>query len=281
VDSLKSAWLIEGGFSEDVKTKTIQIQNLSPLSRYDSFIDKLNRILDNSGVDYRIDNRSREEVELTVKVKCSDEDYKELSARIKKETQHIVTENIVLVKDGMVLEYSSVEEYLDQFRVHKEEVLLKRLIKDAFYNDRELEFLEAKLKFLIFMSQKKRDNDEIITFLKPFATWIKNRLEAIPLIKLSSNEIELTKQKILEAKQKAKDLKKSIKDQEIIWKKIAKDWSRLTKKTTKQTSLMGSGSEGSYNGIQIWNPEEYLEKEQEMVNESVEVPEEEETKTDQ
>jgi len=279
VDSLKSAWLIEGGFSEDVKTKTIQIQNLSPLSRYDSFIDKLNRILDNSGVDYRIDNRSREEVELTVKVKCSDEDYKELSARIKKETQHIVTENIVLVKDGMVLEYSSVEEYLDQFRVHKEEVLLKRLIKDAFYNDRELEFLEAKLKFLIFMSQKKRDNDEIITFLKPFATWIKNRLEAIPLIKLSSNEIELTKQKILEAKQKAKDLKKSIKDQEIIWKKIAKDWSRLTKKTTKQTSLMGSGSEGSYNGIQIWNPEEYLEKEAEILSDGTEeVEEEEETK---
>jgi DNA gyrase/topoisomerase IV subunit A len=262
VDSLRSAWLIEGGFESDVKTKTIQISNLSPLSRYDSFVDKLNKILGNSGIDYKLDNKSREEVEITLRLRCSDQEFSDMSARIKRETQHIVTENIVLVKDGAVLDYSSVEEYLDQFKVHMEEVLLRRLLKDAFYNDRELEFLEAKLKFLVFMSQKKRTNEEIIEFLKQFIQWIKNRLESIQLIKLSSNEIELTKQKIIEAKQKAKDIRKAIKDQEIICKKVAKDWARNTKKTTKQSSLLVGGSEGSYNGIQIWNPEEYLEKEE-------------------
>jgi len=270
VDSLKSAWLIEGGFLSDPKAKTIQISNLSPLSRYDSFIDKLNRILDNSGLDYKLDNRSREEVEIGLRLKCSDQDFSDLSARIKKETQHIVTENIVLVKDGAVLDYSSVEEYLDQFKVHMEEVLLRRLMKDAFYNDRELEFLEAKLKFLVFMSQKKRTNEEILEFLKQFVQWIKNRLESIQLIKLSSNEIEITKEKIIEAKQKAKDIRKSIKDQEIVCKKVAKDWARNTKKTTKQSSLLVGGNEGSYNGIQIWNPEEYLEKEEAIENEEVE-----------
>ena len=270
VDSLKSAWLIEGGFLSDPKAKTIQISNLSPLSRYDSFIDKLNRILDNSGLDYKLDNRSREEVEIGLRLKCSDQDFSDLSARIKKETQHIVTENIVLVKDGAVLDYSSVEEYLDQFKVHMEEVLLRRLMKDAFYNDRELEFLEAKLKFLVFMSQKKRTNEEILEFLKQFVQWIKNRLESIQLIKLSSNEIEITKEKIIEAKQKAKDIRKAIKDQEIVCKKVAKDWARNTKKTTKQSSLLVGGNEGSYNGIQIWNPEEYLEKEEAIENEEVE-----------
>ena len=278
VDSLRSAWLIEGGFSSDPKTKTIQISNLSPLSRYDSFIDKLNKILDNSGIDYKLDNKSREEVEISLRLRCSDQDFSDLSARIKKETQHIVTENIVLVKDGAVLDYSSVEEYLDQFKVHMEEVLLRRLMKDSFYNDRELEFLEAKLKFLVFMSQKKRTNEEIIEFLKQFVQWIKNRLESIQLIKLSSNEIELTKQKILEAKQKAKDIRKAIKDQEIVCKKVAKDWARNTKKTTKQSSLLVGGNEGSYNGIQIWNPEEYLEKEESIENEEVE-EESEETKS--
>jgi DNA gyrase/topoisomerase IV subunit A len=278
VDSLKSAWLIEGGFLSDPKAKTIQISNLSPLSRYDSFIDKLNRILDNSGIDYKLDNRSREEVEIGLRLKCSDQDFSDLSARIKKETQHIVTENIVLVKDGAVLDYSSVEEYLDQFKVHMEEVLLRRLMKDAFYNDRELEFLEAKLKFLVFMSQKKRTNEEIIEFLKQFVQWIKNRLESIQLIKLSSNEIELTKEKIIEAKQKAKDIRKAIKDQEVVCKKVAKDWARNTKKTTKQSSLLVGGNEGSYNGIQIWNPEEYLEKEEAFENEEV-VEETEETKS--
>lgn len=269
VDSLKSAWLIEGGFDSDPKTKTIQITNLSPLSRYDSFIDKLNKILDNSEIDYKLDNKSREEVEVTLRLKCSDQQFSEMSARIKRETQHIVTENIVLVKDGAVLDYSSVEEYLDQFKVHMEEVLLRRLMKDSFYNDRELEFLEAKLKFLIFMSQKKRTNEEIIDFLKDFVQWIKNRLESIQLIKLSSNEIEITKQKIIEAKQKAKDIRKAIKDQEVVCKKVAKDWARNTKKTTKQSSLLVGGNEGSYNGIQIWSPEEYLEKEETIENNEI------------
>lgn len=278
VDSLKSAWLVEGGFSSDPAAKTIQVQNLSPLMRYDSFIDKLNRVLEMSGVDYRMDNRSREEVELTLKLKCSDAQFKELSDRIKKETQHIVTENIVLVKDGSVLEYTSVEEYLDQFRVHMEEVLLKRLIRDSFYNDRELEFLEAKLKFLIFMSQKKRTNEEIIEFLKQFQVWIKNRLEAIQLVKLSSTEIELTKKKIEEAKQKAKEIKKAIKEQEIKVKKIAKEWSRVSKKSIKQSSLISGGEEGSFNGIQIWNPEEYLQKEEEVLSGEQIQEEQEETK---
>ena len=277
VDSLKSAWLVEGGFSSDPSSKTIQIQNLSPLMRYDSFIDKLNRVLEMSGVDYRMDNRSREEVELTLKFKCSDAQFKELSDRLKKETQHIVTENIVLVKDGSVLEYTSVEEYLDQFRVHMEEVLLKRLIRDSFYNDRELEFLEAKLKFLVFMSQKKRNNEEIIEFLKQFQVWIKNRLESIQLVKLSSTEIELTKKKIEEAKEKAKEIKKAIKEQEIKVKKIAKDWARVSKKSIKQSSLISGGDEGSFNGIQIWNPEEYLEKEEDVLS-GEEIEGEEETK---
>jgi DNA gyrase/topoisomerase IV subunit A len=225
-----------------------------------------------------MDNRSREEVELTIKIKCSDSQFKEISDRVKKETQHIVTENIVLVKDGSVLEYTSVEEYLDQFRVHMEEVLLKRLIRDSFYNDRELEFLEAKLKFLIFMSQKKRNNDEIVEFLKQFETWIKNRLESIQLIKLSSTEIEITKKKIEEAKQKAKDIRKAIKEQEIKVKKIAKEWARVSKKSIKQSSLISGGDEGTFNGIQIWNPEEYLEKEVEALSGEEIDEEQEETK---
>lgn len=261
VDGIRSAWLIEGQFSSDLKTKTINVLSLSPLIRYPSFLDRINRILEISCVDYKMDNRSKEEVEFSLKFRCSDDQFKEISDRIKKETQQIVTENIVLVKDGTVLEYSSVEEYLDQFRVHKEEVLLKRLVRDSFYNDRELEFLEAKLKFLIFMSQKKRSNQEILEFLNPFPGWIKNRLESIPLIKLSSNEIEITKQKIEEAKQKAKDIKKSIKEQEIVLKKIVKEWNKISKNTVKQSSLILNPVGETFNGIQVWNPEDHLEGE--------------------
>ena len=161
-----------------------------------------------------------------------------------------------------------MDEYLDQFRVHKEEVLYKRLLKDSYYNDRELEFQEAKLKFLIFMSQKKRTNEEIIEFLKPFESWIKSRLESIQLIKLSSNEIELTKKKIDELKASGKQIRASIKIQETQWKSIKKDWERNNKSKAKQSSLVGQTSEERYNGIEVWNPEEAIKEMEETEVES-------------
>ena len=278
VESLKSAWLIEGQFSCDSKLKTITIHSLSPLSRFDSFNDKLHKILINSGLDYKVENKSKDEVEVLIKIKGSDSEFTFISDRIRKETQHIVTENIVIVKDGAVLEYSSIEEYLDQFSVHKEEVLYKRILKDQYYNDMDLEFNEAKLKFLIYMTEKKRSNEEILAFLKPYPSWIQSKLEGIPLVKLSSTEIELTKNKIQEFKDQAKLLKIQVKEQNSKWQASLKNWNTLFKKNLKQSSLMmDSSSEGSYNGIPIWNAEEYLLEEEKIFSNSEEPEQNEET----
>lgn len=273
IDSLKSAWLIEGEFMADKGARTIKILSLSPLARYDTFITKLGLILESRPVDYRIENRSKEEVEVTIKLKCTDEQFDEVSDRIKKETQKIVTENIVLVKDGVVMEYESIQEYLDQFRVHREEVVYKRMVKDLYYNDREISFQEAKLKFLIFMQGKKRLNDEIVEFLKQFDSWIRSRLEAIVLVKLSEKEIEETKKKIVELKDLAIELKKNMKEQESNWRKIKKSWEASTKSKPKQSALISGTVSETLDGIEIWNPEEA------MIDEVVdgEVLEEEET----
>lgn len=275
VEGFKSAWLIEGEFEANKSTKTLHINSLSPLARYDNFITKLGMILESRGVDYKIENRSKEEVEVTVKLKCSDSEFEIISDRVKKETQKIVTENITLVKDGLVMEYSSIHEYLDQFRVHREEVFYKRLVKDSEYNYRELEFQEAKLQFLIFMQGKKRLNDEILAFLKPYDNWIKSRLESIVLVKLSEKEIELTKQKIEELKNSGKELKKEIKAQESNWKKTKKEWESTSKSKLKQSTLMAESLPGSFNGIEIWNPEEALEEI--ATNEESELEDSEET----
>lgn len=273
VDGLKSAWLIEGEFVANKAAKTIQVLSLSPLARYDTFITKLGLILESKGVDYRIENRSKQEVEVTVKLKCSDDLFDEVAEKIKKETQKIVTENIILVKDGLVVEYETIHEYLDQFRVHKEEVLYKRVLKDIHYNDRELEFQEAKLKFLVFMQAKKRLDAEIVEFLKGFDTWIKNRLEAIALVKLSEKEIEATKNKIAELKKIGADLKKALKAQSDKWNKIRKEWESSTKSKPKQSTLVAETSGSSFNGIEIWNPEEAIISEE--IEGEVETEEEE------
>ena len=149
-----------------------------------------------------------------------------------------------------------------------EEVLYKRTIKDLYYHERELAYQEAKLKFLIFMSGKKRLNDEIVEFLSTFEIWIKNRLESIVLIKLSEKEIDLTKVKIDELKSNIIADKKLMKIQEDKWKKVKKEWELATKMKPKQTTLL-TEAQGSYNGIEIWNPEEALidEAEEEIVEE--------------
>jgi DNA gyrase/topoisomerase IV subunit A len=267
VDGLRSAWLLEGEFVANKSARTIEIQSLSPLSRYDTFITKLGLILESKGVDYRIENRSKEEVEVLIKLKCSDEQFDDVATRVKKETQKIVTENIVLVKDGLVMEYDNIQEYLDQFRVHREEVIYKRIVKDLYYNDRELAFQEAKLKFLVFMQAKKRLNDEIVEFLKQYESWIKTRLEAIALVRLSEKEIEATKSRIEELKSNAIVLKKSIKEQGDKWQGIKKAWEKATKSKPKQSALVATSSTDTFNGIEIWNPEEAIEED---VEESVE-----------
>ena len=261
VEGLRSAWLIEGEFTANKAARTIEVLSLSPLSRYDTFITKLGLIRESRGVDYRIENRSKEEVGVIVKLKCNDEQFDEVAERVRKETQKIVTENIVLVKDGLVLEYESIQEYLDQFRVHREEVIYKRFIKDLYYNDRELAFQEAKLKFLVFMQAKKRLNDEIVEFVKGYESWIRTRLEAITLVRLSEKEIESTKQKIEELKNNATLLKKTIKDQADKWNGIKKAWEIAAKAKPKQSTLMMNSSTDTFNGIEIWNPEEVLEEE--------------------
>lgn len=268
IEGLKSAWLIEGEFVSNKTNKTIQVLSLSPLARYDTFITKLGLILDSRGIDYKLENKSKTEVEVNIKLRCSDGEFEEVSERIRKETQKIITENIVFVKDGLVMEYDTIQEYLDQYRVHMEEVLYKRTIKDLYYHERELAYQEAKLKFLIFMSGKKRLNDEIVEFLSTFEIWIKNRLESIVLIKLSEKEIDLTKVKIDELKSNIIADKKLMKIQEDKWKKVKKEWELATKMKPKQTTLL-TEAQGSYNGIEIWNPEEALidEAEEEIVEE--------------
>jgi len=262
VDSLKSAWMIEGDVEIDPNNRIFKINSISPLQRYDVFFPRLNNLLETSLLNYKIENSSTEEVKITIKFRCTDSQFKEISEKISKETKQIVTENIVFVKDGNVLEYENIEDYLEDFIVHREKTILKRYEKDLFYLEEELEFLEAKLKFLIFMSEKKRNVEEVEKFLSPYKKEISRRLESISLVKLTKEEIINTKEEINRIKEdiKAKALK--IKDQKIKLKEVEKINSSIPKKSSRTTSLMSDSQNEFYNGIRIFNPEEEKEDEE-------------------
>jgi DNA gyrase/topoisomerase IV subunit A len=267
MESLKSAWLIEGETEIDLASRTFKINSISPLQRYESFFTRLNISLEKSALNYKIDNFSTEDVKISIKFRCTDGEFKSVCEKLAKETKQIVTENIVFVKDGNVLEYDRLEDYIEDFIVHREKNILKRLERDLVYLENELEFLEAKLKFLIFMSEKKRTSDEVSEFMVGYKKEIVRRLESIPLTRLTKEEIIKTREEINSCKISIKEKNQEIKDQSKKFKEIEKNNLSAKKKTSRTTSLLGEAKEEFHNGIRIFDPEEEsFEEEQEETN---------------
>ena len=263
MDSLRSAWLIEGDVEMDVATRTFKINSISPLQRYESFFIRLNSLLERSGVNYKMDNFSTEEVKISIKFRCTDQEFKDVCFLVAKETKQIVTENIVFVRDGSVLEYECMEDYFEDFIVHRELTILKRFERDLLYLQNDLEFLEAKLKFLTFMSDKKRSADDVNEFLSNYKREISRRLESIPLTKLTKEEIIKTSEEIKSIKESIKNKIQEIKDQKAKFKGAEKYHASLGRKNSKTTSLLGDVREEFHNGIRIFDPEEIEEETEE------------------
>jgi DNA topoisomerase-2 len=268
MDSLKSAWLIEGDIDIDFHSRTFKINSISPLQRYESFFIRLNNLLDRSGINYKMDNFSTDDVKISIKFRCTDQEFKDISNLVAKETKQIVTENIVFVRNGSVLEYDYIEEYLEDFIVQREKTILKRLERDLIYLTENLEFLEAKLKFLTFMQEKKRGNDEVLEFLSNYKKEISRRLESISLVKLTKEEIIKTKEEINSVKSDIKNKNIDIKNQKDRVKKVEKENS-LIRKTSKSrmTSLLEDVREDFHNGIRIFDPEDEILEDVEQENE--------------
>jgi len=227
---LENTWLIESGFESVPAKRTLRIFDLPPIIRYDGFMTRLEQKLDLNGYDYRIENKSQTKCDITITFRGITEDqFKKMSESIGKISKIIVKEDVVFVKDGGVIEYNSVKEYLDHFKVHLENVRLKRIIKDSDNLSSELSFLEAKHKFLIFMMERKRNNQEITDFLSAYNANISSRLQRIEAIKLSKESVEETVARIKEIKSEIVEIKKMIKEQEKIYKKIEKEFKPIKK----------------------------------------------------
>lgn len=237
-------WLLESGFEINEKKKTIHIFDLPPVMRYDSFMIKLIQKLDLLGIEYRMQNNSQSKCEIFINFTRSvDNEWERVCGMVKKLTQIIVKEDVVFIKDGAVVQLESVKEYLDMFKIHIEEVKLKRLKTDETNYKLDLEFLEAKLQFLIFMSQKKRTNQEIIEFLSKFVGWISNKLSGIQIVKLSADHIKETEEEIKQIKQKIKTTQAQVKKQQEILVAVTKVYrknksSTLMVSTKKEIPLM-------------------------------------------
>ena len=250
---MENTWLVESGFEVNAPKRTLRIFDLPPIIRYDGFMTRLEHKLELNGFEYRIENKSQTKCDISITFRGVTEDqFKRMVDSISKISKIIVKEDIVFVKDGGVIEYNSVKEYLDHFKVHLENVRLKRILKDSDNLSSELIFLEAKLKFLNFMMERKRNNQEIIEFLSVYPANISSRLQRIEAIKLSKESVEETILRIKEIKQEIVEIKKKSKEQEKIFKKAEKEF----KPVKKQAALGALFEPTQIEGIEIFEVSE-------------------------
>jgi DNA gyrase/topoisomerase IV subunit A len=264
-DGSKKSWLISGTITVDEKAKSIRITEIPPLMKYESFIKKLSKYTENSKAEFNMLNDSSDIIDITLKYKGG-VPWEEFRNRIEKMTKMIVTETMVFVKDGSVIEYEDLIDYLNEFKAHREFVRLEKSKYDAQVYDEELDFLRAKLMYLKFMLAKKRSEPEIDEFFATYSTKTKNRLERILLRDLSQESVNRVIVLIKEMEKKLIDEKKVSEKLTISHAKLVSSLPQRSKATRNRSVDLFLGEENEIDGIEVYVPEDE-ESEEENENE--------------
>jgi DNA gyrase/topoisomerase IV subunit A len=214
------SWLIEGVFTVDEKAKTVSITEIPPLMKYDNFVKKLSNYAEFSKAEFGIDNRSTDTLDITLKFKGG-VTWDEFRDRIGKMTKMLVTETMVFVKDGSVIEYQNITDYINEFRAHREFVRLQKSLYDIDVYSEELLFLKSKVEYLKFMLAAKRKEPEIEDFLAKYPARTASRLERTLLRDLNPEAIKRTNDLIAEETKKLQTEHKTKDSLQKSWEKLS------------------------------------------------------------
>lgn len=219
-DSHRS-WIISGVLDTRVhgKKHVIHITEIPVIDKYETFIAKINNILEKENISsVKITNNSQDNIDLILETQ-SKKDYDKVLKALQKIISSKISENIGFVRDGVLLQYERFEDYLTDYRVWQHEVVLKKMKYDYDVISKNLLFENAKEKFILFMMQGKRNQDQVEEFLKQFVEF-KDRLRQIPAYKITQEELESTRLKIKELQIDKKMFKENILNKEIEFNKI-------------------------------------------------------------
>ncbi len=222
---MDKTWLIEGVTTANDGDKTVRITELPPLMKYGSFLRKLDSVISNFNV--RLTNNSSTNIDILLKFTGSKDEWEAFRMKVENSTKMLVTETPVFVKDGLVLEYDRIEDYITDYRYRLADLRVRRLTHFRNINNEELIFQTCKEKYLLFMIEKKKkgayDDSEIDEFLKNLTKSVQSdikdtilrRLNAILLRSLTEQELVSTRAKIkeltIELARQEKELAEAIK----------------------------------------------------------------------
>jgi hypothetical protein len=264
VKGMDSSWLIESNLEIDESRRTIRVKGLPPVIKYERFIDRVRDL--SEYFDFDFINESQEDIDVLLKFAKSDtsENWIAFKSQIEKFTRIVVKESIVFIKDKTVVEYETIEDYLDEFKDYLEVLKLEVLIYRRDKSSYELEFLKAKLAYLKYMLDAKRNRQQVLEFLKKYPNSISDRLDVIRLSSLNAETIKETEIAIKEEMQKLKTFNQDVKNQEKILKSLK---FTIKAKIKVSNSLFDEFRQPKeHNGVNVWEgPEEEIEENEEEI----------------
>ena len=263
---LNKSWLIEGVMQVNESAKTIRVTELPPLMKYSSFLKKLETILERHTV--KMTNNSSTNIDIILQFAGKKDEWQVFLDAVEKSIKMLITETPVFVKDGLVLEYERIEDYINDYRYRLADLRVRRIQHFKKLNDDELLFLIYKEKYLMFMlagKGKMRTDSEVDSFLTELTSehpHIRRRLESILLKSLTEQELERTRERI-------KFLKEEIKRQEKELSQAVKDFQKMEDTALKRATTNRSASsvdlfadEEEIDGIEVY--QNAIENEEEI-----------------
>lgn len=248
---LNKTWLIEGVMQVNESAKTIRVTELPPLMKYGSFLKKLETILENHTV--KMTNNSSTNIDIILQFAGKKDEWQVFLDAVEKSIKMLITETPVFVKDGLVLEYERIEDYINDYRYRLADLRVRRIQHFKKLNDDELLFLIYKEKYLMFMlagKGKMRTDSEVDSFLTELTSehpHIRRRLESILLKSLTEQELERTRERI-------KFLKEEIKRQEKELAQAVKDFQKM-----EDTALKRATTNRSASSVDLFADEEEID----------------------
>jgi hypothetical protein len=250
---LNKSWLIEGVVEKNDAERWMRVTELPPLMKYGSFLKKLDSIMNyHPGV--KVTNNSSTNVDILLRYSGDLEGWNAFSDAIMKGTKMLVTETPVFVKDGLVLEYDRIEDYITDFKYRIAQLRVKRAEHFMLEANDELEFQRCKEKYLVYMLEKQRGETEVDKFLEKVTSnsRVKRRLESIYLKSLNSQELERTRKEIAKLEKQVSDQAKEL---AVATTELAKMEDTAVKRGTMSKAAATNlfEDEGEIDGIELWD----------------------------
>lgn len=240
-----NAWMLSSKIS--VVSNKIQVSELPPILKYSAVLKKLEKIMNSYEGRIKIINNSNTKVDIEIIHTGNEQDqWAEIQAAVKRAFSIIVTETVVLVKDGQVLVYDNVEQYLSDYRYQIKRLQHKNTQYELSKLRFELGYNEAKKLFIEFVLKQKRTNAELSENLKNYNPEFSDRLERLTSRKFTKDELELTKNEIA-------NLSKLLRAKEKEFKAIDDKFSKMVDPT------VGRGVRSNKSTVDLFETEDMTE----------------------